>query len=170
MRNTVVVDGPPALALALLRAANWFDDALRSRLAAGGVSISRSQSHVFAALDPSGSSVAELARRVGVTRQSMHRTVGELVDLGLVQVQPDPVDRRAGVVRLSPTGLEQVRRAVVELSRIESELSGRIGADAVAGLRTALARDWGEPPTSPEASSPPHGAGRRAPRPSPSPG
>lgn len=143
------MDGRPALALALLRAAQWFDDALRSQLAAGGVAVSASQSHVFAALGPSGASVAQLARQVGVTRQSMHRTVGELVDLGLLEVVPDPADGRAVLVRHTRAGRALVRRAVSHLREIEAELAERIGADRVEGLRAALADDWGPPPTAP---------------------
>lgn len=143
------MDGQPALALALLRAARWFDDALRSRLADDGVVVSASQSHVFAALGPSGASVAELARQVGVTRQSMHRTVGELVELGLIEVVPDPADGRAVLVRYTRAGRAMVRQAVSHLREIEAELAGRIGAEGVAGLRAALADDWGPPPASP---------------------
>ncbi|MFC5381173.1 MarR family winged helix-turn-helix transcriptional regulator [Aquipuribacter nitratireducens] len=139
-------DADPTLALALLRAADWFDDALRARLSRDGVRLTRSQAQVFAALDPGGSSIAALARAVGVTRQSMHRTVGELVDLGLLDVGTDPDDARASLVRLTRVGAALVRRAARELREVEAELARRIGARRVAALRDALAADWGPAP------------------------
>lgn len=151
MRNTGSVTDEPSLALGLLRASDWFDDALRQRLRQGlGVQITRSQAHVFAALDPAGSSIAELARSVGVTRQSMHRTVGELVALGLLDSAPDPADRRSSTVRLTRVGAALVRRAGTELGEVETELARRVGAERLGALREVLALDWGPPPTAPE--------------------
>jgi DNA-binding MarR family transcriptional regulator len=155
VRNTEGMTGPPpageavpgpGLALALLRAADWFDEALRARLAADGIRLTRSQAQVFAALGPGGASIADLARTVGVTRQSMHRQVAELVALGLLTTAADPDDARVSVVRRSRVGAAVVRRAGRELEQIESELARRIGARHVEALRAALGMDWGRPP------------------------
>ncbi|WP_336921548.1 MarR family winged helix-turn-helix transcriptional regulator [Aquipuribacter sp. SD81] len=142
----------PNLALALLRAADWFDEALRARLADGGVALTRSQAQVFAALEPAGSTTADLARRVGVTRQSMHRQVAELVSLGLLTTDADARDARLRVVRLTRVGAAVVRRARRELVAVEAELAERVGEDHVAALRDVLAQDWGSPPGPPERS------------------
>ncbi|WP_380168669.1 MarR family winged helix-turn-helix transcriptional regulator [Jannaschia sp. R86511] len=137
----------PGLALALLRAAEWFDRALLDALAARGwPRLTRSQSQLFAALGPDGASVAELARRVGVTRQSMHSAVADLVGHGVLATRSDARDARAVVVTLTPRGQQLVREALRELGALEQVLAGRIGQDAVTALRDALARPWGEPP------------------------
>lgn len=139
--------GSPGLALSLLRAAEWFDEALRQRLEAlGWPRLTHSQSQMFAALGPDGASVAELARRVGVTRQSMHHAVSALVTAGILRTSEDHRDARAHVVTLTPRGRRLVVTARTELDAIEDELALRIGAAAVDGLRTAVAVSWGEPP------------------------
>jgi DNA-binding MarR family transcriptional regulator len=76
----------------------------------------------------------------------MHRTVGELVDLGLLRTAVDPADGRARVVRRTRAGTSLVRRATTEHEGIEAELARRIGEARVAALRSALAADWGPPP------------------------
>lgn len=140
--------GAPGLALSLLRAAEWFDEALLESLERRGwPRLTRSQSQLFAALGPDGASVAELARRVGVTRQSMHHAVGSLVREGILTTHADQHDARAVVVALSPRGRRLVAAAQQELGALEVELAARIGTSAVAHLRAALALPWGAPPS-----------------------
>lgn len=50
------------------------------------------------------STVADLARAEGVRPQSMGATVQALVDLGLVERRPDPVDGRRTLVRATDAG------------------------------------------------------------------
>lgn len=46
----------------------------------------------------------DLATSEGVTPPSVTRSLGRLVELGLVTREPDPVDRRAAIIRLTPAG------------------------------------------------------------------
>lgn len=137
----------PGLAIALLRASDWFDAALRARLEAlGWPGLNRSQSLVFANLDRDGVRPAELARRVGVSRQSMQALLEGLVDHDLVAVEDDPHDGRATRCVLTARGRRLVAAAGEELRGVEAELASRIGRAAVADLRCALDHDWGDPP------------------------
>ncbi|WP_130011784.1 MarR family winged helix-turn-helix transcriptional regulator [Serinicoccus sediminis] len=139
-----------SLAAALLRAADWFNDALLTRLHdAGWPALSRGHAQVFVNLGEDGSTPAELARRMGMTRQSAHALVRDLAGLGLVELVGHPTDGRSRLVRLTDQGEELVGVAVATLAEIEQVLAGRIGTDGVAGLRTALAREWGDPPSGP---------------------
>jgi DNA-binding MarR family transcriptional regulator len=139
---------PGRLALSLLRAADWLDDALLARLARDGwPELTRSQAQVFAHLDRHGTSIAELARRIGITRQSAHALVESLVGHGFVELRPDPDDRRVRLVVLSGEGARLVRRANRHLRTLEDELAERIGAGRVRALRRALAAELGPPPT-----------------------
>lgn len=138
---------PGRLALALLRTADWLDDALLARLARDGWPVlTRSQAQVFAHLDRDGTSISELARRLGVTRQSAHALVEGLVELGVVELRPDPGDRRLRLVALTSEGRRLVRRADRHLRDLEDELARRIGAGRVRSLRRALVADPGPPP------------------------
>ena len=139
--------GERGLAIALLRASDWFNDALLARLVdRGWPALNRSQSLTFANLDPHGSRPAELARRVGISRQSMQKLIEELVDHGLVTVAADPDDRRAKVVMLTPRGRRLTQSAADILQQIEAELADRVGHPTVSALRRALDADWGPPP------------------------
>ena len=133
--------------MALIRAYEWFDDALIAWMHANGhPELTRSTSMIFSYLDPEGSRQAELARRIGISRQAVHKTLAEMVELGLVELVPDPTDQRAKVVTLTPLGRENVVLARRRLAELERELEARIGSELMASLREALAADWGDPP------------------------
>jgi DNA-binding MarR family transcriptional regulator len=138
----------PSLPAQLLAAADWFNDGLAVAMAeAGWPFLSRSQSLVFVSIDDDGTRPAELARRLGITRQSMQELLVKLREHELVTVDVDPTDGRATIVRLAPRAHLLGRDAAIISAGLEAELAERIGADAVANLRAALAADWGPPPT-----------------------
>jgi DNA-binding MarR family transcriptional regulator len=130
----------------LLRGYRWFEDSLLSRLdEAGWPEITRAHSLVFAHLDLGGTRPSELARRIGITRQAVNQTLGELVALGLVALVPDPASRRSKLVVLTPVGKITVESAQAVFQQLEDELATRIGRAGVAELRRALEADWGAP-------------------------
>jgi DNA-binding MarR family transcriptional regulator len=136
-----------SIGVALIRAYEWFDDALIAWMHANGhPELTRSTSMIFSYLDPEGSRPAELARRIGISRQAVHRTLAEMVEIGLVTLASDPTDQRAKVVLLTPLGRTHVVLARRRLAELERELEARIGSDRMAGLREALAAEWGDPP------------------------
>lgn len=135
------------LAAGLLSGADWFNEALLAELAASGwPRLSRNQAQVFPLLTEHGVSQAEIARALGITRQSAHNLVRELVDLAILEQRPDDADRRLSLVVLTERGTRLAHDAGRLLASFEEELAVRIGADAVTALRRALATDWGPPP------------------------
>jgi len=136
---------PPLIDL-LLRSFRWFEDGLLARFEeAGWPEITRAHSLVFAHFDREGTRPSELARRIGISRQAVHQTVGELVELGLVELAPDPASRRAKLVVLTPLGRRRVAEAHGIFGELEGELARRIGRKSVTELRRALEADWGAP-------------------------
>lgn len=134
------------LAARLLAAAEWFDVALRDRLAAAGwPSLSRNQSQVFPLLRPGGTSQTEIARRLGITRQSAHTLLGRLVELGILERRGAVEDGRLVLVHLTPTGRRLAEEAARILRALEDELGTRVGVDHLASLRAVLDLDWGGP-------------------------
>lgn len=101
---------------------------------------------MFVSIDDEGTRPAELARRLAITRQSMQQLLERLVENELVTIDVDPSDGRATIVRLAPRAPVLARDVGVVSAQIESHLSERIGADALAQLRAALELDWGESP------------------------
>ncbi|KAA9150851.1 MarR family transcriptional regulator [Amycolatopsis acidicola] len=134
------------LAQALGEARRWFDEALLAGLAAcGAAPISATQVGLFSVLDLGGTTTAELARRMGVTRQTVHQAVQGLAKLGLLEQVPDPTSGRQRLVRRTVEGKRTHEEAERILAGAERELARRIGDDAVAALKSALAADWGPP-------------------------
>jgi DNA-binding MarR family transcriptional regulator len=128
-------------------ARRWFDDALTAAMRGTGERpVSPTQFGLFAVLDDEGTTVSELARRMGVTRQTVHQAVHGLVDAGLLEQAPDPGSARQRLIRRTPEGERVHRRALLVLERLERTLAERIGADAVEALRSALEAPWGAPP------------------------
>ncbi|GAA2899717.1 hypothetical protein GCM10010517_65260 [Streptosporangium fragile] len=128
-------------------AKRWFDDALLTSMqAAGERPVTIAQAAVFATLDPEGTSISELARRIGVTRQTVHQAVHGLIGMGLLEQVPDPASARSRLVRATAEGTRVHRRAQATLAVIEGVLAERIGAAATTALRDALSLSWGEPP------------------------
>jgi DNA-binding MarR family transcriptional regulator len=84
-------------------------------------------------------SVSDIARAMGITRQSVQRTADVLADLGLVAYQDNPAHRRAKLVEVTDAGLAAVRRinpghaALADKLRIE--LGDRRWEAALTGLR-----------------------------------
>ena len=90
-------------------------------------------------LERSGLRSAELARRAGMTRQSMGELVADLEALDYVERRADPGDRRARLVMPTGRGLiliAHVRRAVAE---VEARAARRLGRERYAELGLLLA-------------------------------
>ena len=131
------------LAQLFMRAFYWADEGLQNALKKQGwPAITRAQSLVFVNISEGVTRPSEIAARVGVTRQAIHQTINEMVELGYLQLQPDPTDRRAKVVVYTEKGEQVGGAAVAALREIENSLSSRIGTERVTALREALALEW----------------------------
>jgi DNA-binding MarR family transcriptional regulator len=87
-------------------------------------------------------SISELARRLAISRQSVHETVRMACDMGLVELIEDPENRRVRIVRFTDAGQRMSRTVLSVDRRMERELAGRIGARNVAALKRILAMEW----------------------------
>ncbi|MEE8601930.1 MarR family winged helix-turn-helix transcriptional regulator [Euzebya tangerina] len=137
------------LAAALLDAAEWFNTALLERLAERGwPRLSRNQSLVFPLLSAEGAtSQTMVARSLGITRQSAHTLLLQLVELGVLRREPDPSDGRRSLMRLTADGRRLAKDARTILTELEEELARRIGESAVQDLAEALSAEWGPTPS-----------------------
>ncbi|MFE6664946.1 MarR family winged helix-turn-helix transcriptional regulator [Streptomyces sp. NPDC057697] len=128
----------------LQRGVRWFSDELVARLEAAEVApVTPAHTTVLAHLDHDASlSIAELARRAGVTRQTMHRAVTQLIAEGLLTSTPGPGFPRSTLIRLTDAGRRRRDVALGILRDLEVELGNRLGPATVAELRDALTRAW----------------------------
>ncbi|MDR9782532.1 MarR family winged helix-turn-helix transcriptional regulator [Rhizobium redzepovicii] len=74
-----------------------------------GLSIQAGQYPFLAAIDRSGPlTIGELAQAVGITQPGATRTIGQLLELGFVDMQPAPDDQRRRLVSLTGKGQDLV--------------------------------------------------------------
>lgn len=64
------------------------------------------------ALSEKATTVAQIARTMGLTRQGVQRLTNEMASTGLVEMQDNPRDRRARVVVLTEAGREAYEAAL----------------------------------------------------------
>lgn len=85
-------------------------------------------------------SVAMIARRLGITRQSVQRVADAIVAEGLASFEPNPDHRRSPLLILTPAG-KKVLDTINQRSR-ESHLqqTTTLGEDGIAELRQLLRR------------------------------
>lgn len=129
----------------LLHAYYWADESLQNLLHEGGwPTLPPTQSMIMVNVADGVTRPAELARRLGVSRQAIQQTLAEMESIGLLQLAPDPVDARAKVVQFSPRGASIQRAAFRAIRMVDQELERRLGARDFAVLRRVLLeRDWG---------------------------
>jgi DNA-binding MarR family transcriptional regulator len=98
-------------------------------------------SGVFAHIDVEGGThLTELARRANITPQAMGELVDDLEQMGYVTRRPDPKDRRAKFIALTPRGVECVQAAFETIAGIEGRLEQLLGEEQLLALREALNR------------------------------
>ncbi len=133
----------PLLAL-LQRSVRWFSDQLLERLEAAGVDpITPAHAAVLAHLDhDTPLTIAELARRAGVTRQTMHRAVTQLIGEGLLVSTPGQGFPRSTLIALTDTGQRRRDVALGILRDLEGVLDEQLGGAALAQLRNSLTQTW----------------------------
>jgi DNA-binding MarR family transcriptional regulator len=99
-----------------------------------------SHSAVFAQIKPEGSRLTALARGANMSPQAMGEIVDELEELGYVQRQPDPTDRRAKQIVLTTRGHACVAAGMETIQGIEERLTEVLGERGHAQLRRLLTK------------------------------
>ncbi len=131
-------------------------------LAAHGLGRAHHRAIYFIGRHP-GLTVGGLMDLLGITKQSLHRVLGELMARGIVTQRPGPADRRERLLELSEAG-RALEREITEAQRAFIAAAYRnAGASAVEGFRRVLlglvrapggAERPGQPPTPPPAGRP----------------
>jgi len=93
---------------------------------------------VLGAVLPEPLSVSDIARVMGITRQSVQRTADLLAEAGLVAYRNNPAHRRAKLVEVTPEGREAVRGIDPQHAEFARRLTEVLGTtrwtEIVAGL------------------------------------
>lgn len=137
----------------LLQAFYWMDEGLQNHLRAAGLpEITRTQSMIMTNISCGVTRPAELARRLGISRQAVQQLLADMQERKLIVLKPDPEDARAKVVRYNPRGQDIGRTTMIALERLDAAIEERLGKKALLELRRILlASDWGAPVTASKA-------------------
>ncbi len=93
---------------------------------------------VLSVLSEGDWTVPRAARRLGVTRQAVQRTVDVLQADGLVTIKANPDHRRSPLVRLTDSGHAALTAITAAADQWLAELALLVGLDEVTGARSLL--------------------------------
>jgi len=97
-------------------------------------------SAVFGQILPEGSRLTDLARGANMSPQAMGELVDELEELEYVVRQPDPTDRRAKLIVLTPKGRACIAAGMATIDGIEQQLTELLGERGHRELRRLLTK------------------------------
>ena len=127
----------------LLTRSDWMEQRLYANAERNGYGdVTAAMSRMCAHLAGRPIGLSELARRLAVSRQAVHKLASETAKLGYVEFIDSPNDARVKLLRFTPKGWDMAESAKQELMAIEQELAQQIGADALQTLKDILALPW----------------------------
>lgn len=106
--------------------------------AAGFTDLTLAQERIAARVGPQGTRVSELAEQARVTKQTAAFLVEQLEAKGYLQRIPDPRDRRARLVRLTPRADQAVSAANAGVEQALLEWAEHVGTDRLQRLYEIL--------------------------------
>jgi DNA-binding MarR family transcriptional regulator len=102
--------------------------------------ITPAQSRLLAHMGGRPINMAELSRKLGISRQAVHKTVAELGRKGILELKLDPERGNSKLVVYTTKGKQVDRFGVQIITKIESQIAQRIGPQALAELKASLAK------------------------------
>ena len=89
-------------------------------------------------IDLDGTRITELAKRAGITKQSMSDPVQKCEEMELLQRSADKTDRRAKNILFTKKGFELLEDIWEVVGRIDEEIASKIGLSDLILLRSSL--------------------------------
>lgn len=93
---------------------------------------------VLSAASVGGQTVAQLARRLGLSRQSVQRVADALEADGLLAYRPNPDHQRSPYAELTPAGEHTLERLSAAAARWEDPLAARLPAQKLEATRDSI--------------------------------
>lgn len=122
----------------------WLDEGIqRHFLANGWPEVSRSQSMIMINIITGTRRPSDIARRLGISRQAIHTTIGQMVDKGIVVLETDPEDGRHKLLDLTEFGARMRKDAQAAMGEMTDGIAARIGEKRFEELLDSLSADWG---------------------------
>ena len=130
---------PTSLGLLLRLTHQQFSQSVDEALnRAGFGDIRPPHANVFTFVPAEGIQVSEITRLARVRKQTMAQAVAELERMGYVERRPDPNDRRAQLVFLTPKGRQIRPIAMATGKRVEEDWATLLGEEELRTLKQLL--------------------------------
>lgn len=127
----------------LLSRSDWMEQRLYENADSNGYGdVTPAMSRLFAHLAGKPIGLSELARRLAVTRQAVHKLATDAAQMGYVEFVNSDVDARVKLLRFTQKGWNMAESAECELHAIESDLAHVIGVEKLNLLKDILALPW----------------------------
>lgn len=104
--------------------------------------LSEAEARVLAALRGEELTISEVARRLGVSRQAVHKVISSLVDRKLVELQSIEGNARDKRIVFTQMGEAMKREVVTVLKELEQEIESVLGTRQFQLLKSLLKKEW----------------------------
>lgn len=138
--DPVLEGGLPFLKLVDLARTALAKDMVHTAQSLGYTETTYSHGSVFATLPETGRRASDMAADVGITRQSMGEIIRSMVELGWLEMRPDPDDKRAKVVFYTAKGLENANAGFGHIVELEQLFITEFGEKDYMTARRVVAR------------------------------
>jgi DNA-binding MarR family transcriptional regulator len=127
----------------LLARSDWFAEEIHKSVSQSEYAyLTPGQTRLLSLMGGRAQSMAELARRLAISRQAAHKRVMELCKRGILELRDDPERGNSKLVYYTEKGREVNRRGAQIIERIEQRIASRIGEPKLEALRKLLNEDW----------------------------
>ena len=134
---------PANLKQLLLARSDWFAREIMSGVRRSEFAfITPAQSRLLAHMGGRPMPMPELARRLAISRQAVHKTVTELARRGILEIRDDPERRNAKLVVYTERGRQVNRAGAAIIERVEERIAARLGRARLDELKALLAAEW----------------------------
>lgn len=138
------------LALLLLSGYQRLVDEVTGELARQGHADFRSShEYALAAVGAGATTISEVGRRLGVSKQAAAKTVGLLVERGYLSRTEDPDDARSTRLELTPSGHEVSRLGAEVFDTLRARWAERVGHERAEEVERLLGDLVGDAPVDP---------------------
>lgn len=100
-----------------------------AREAFGLTELKQSHLDLFPYIDIDGSSVSEIAKRKGVSKQAISKLVQEMVAMELLHLKTAPEDKRCKQVFINTSGPRALQKGFTALTTLDQQLIKQLGTD-----------------------------------------
>jgi DNA-binding MarR family transcriptional regulator len=127
----------------LLARSDWFAREIMSGVKRSEYAyLTPAQSRLLATMAGKPTSMSELARRLAISRQAVHKMVAELARRGILEILEDPERGNAKLVAYTERGRQLNRAGAQIIDRVEERIAARIGRERLDELKTLLSERW----------------------------